>query len=73
MDLLIGEIDQLRPDAEEWAPKIKVLQENTEHHMEEEETELFPKVRKIWSAERRAEVGRKVQEMHDKEVQKKAA
>src|SRR5207253_9615898 len=42
MDLLIEEISQLKPSAEEWAPKITVLQENTEHHIEEEEGELFP-------------------------------
>lgn len=58
MDLLIGEISRLKPSAEEWQPKIKVLQENTEHHIEEEEGELFPKVRKIWDAKMREQVGR---------------
>src|SRR5690348_4396719 len=48
MDLLIKEIKQLQPSDEAWEPKITVLQENTEHHIEEEEGELFPKVRKIW-------------------------
>ena len=63
MDLLIEEISRLKPSAEEWQPKITVLQENTEHHIEEEEGELFPKVRKIWDAKRREEVGKKMQAM----------
>jgi len=63
MDVLQAEINALKPSDETWAPKIKVLQENTEHHIEEEEDELFPKVRKIWDTARRAEVGRQMQEM----------
>jgi hemerythrin superfamily protein len=57
LDLLIEEISPLTPDDEAWEPKLKVLQENVEHHIKEEEEELFPKVRKIWSTDRRAEIG----------------
>ena len=73
MDLLMAEISQLKPSAEAWQPKIKVLQENTEHHMEEEEEELFPKVRKIWDAERRAMVGRQMQDMKTKRQKEQKA
>jgi hemerythrin superfamily protein len=45
-DLLATEVGDETFDA-----KIKVLQEEVEHHVEEEETDLFPKVRKIMSAE----------------------
>jgi hemerythrin superfamily protein len=62
MDVLIEEISQLEPSAENWQPKIKVLQENTEHHIEEEEGSLFPKVRKIWDTRKREEVGRQMQQ-----------
>jgi len=70
MDLLIDEISALEPADEAWQPKVKVLQENTEHHIEEEEGELFPKVRKIWDTAKRAQVGRQMEEM--KERHKKA-
>ena len=62
MDVLIEEISQLEPSAENWQAKIKVLQENTEHHIEEEEGSLFPKVRKIWDTRKREEVGRQMQQ-----------
>jgi hemerythrin superfamily protein len=66
MDLLIEEISKLKPSDEEFHPKVTVLQENTEHHIEEEEGELFPKVRKIWNADKRQEVGRKMAQMKER-------
>jgi hemerythrin superfamily protein len=73
MDLLIGEISALKPSAEEWHPKVTVLMENTEHHIEEEEGELFPKVRKIWDTDKREQVGRKMQEMKDRRLKERQA
>jgi len=73
MDVLIGELNELKPTDETWEPKIKVLQENTEHHIEEEEGELFPKVRKIWDTARRQEVGRQMQEMKDQRQKEQTA
>ncbi|HEV7666301.1 MAG TPA: hemerythrin domain-containing protein [Chloroflexota bacterium] len=73
MDLLIEELSELKPSAEVWAPKIKVLQENTEHHIEEEEGELFPKVRKIWNADKREQVGRQMQTMKAKRHEEQQA
>ena len=63
MDVLIGEISQFNPADEQWQPKLNVLQENTEHHIKEEEDELFPKVRKIWDTATRNEVGKLMEQM----------
>jgi hypothetical protein len=40
---LLRELSRARTANEEWEAKAKVLQENVEHHVEEEENELFPK------------------------------
>ena len=40
---LLQELGRARTANEEWEAKAKVLQENVEHHVEEEENELFPK------------------------------
>ena len=40
---LLKELGRARTANEEWEAKAKVLQENVEHHVEEEENELFPK------------------------------
>src|SRR5205814_122655 len=41
---LIGEIENMKPGDDLYDAKIKVLQEQVLHHVEEEEGELFPEV-----------------------------
>jgi len=45
-DVLCMELYAMRPDAERFDAKMTVLIENVTHHMDEEEQEWFPKVRK---------------------------
>src|SRR5947209_7678227 len=45
VDQLLEEIGGIEPGSEQWTAKLKVLMENVEHHAEEEEGEMFPKVR----------------------------
>lgn len=44
---LIAQIQEMEPDEELYDAKVKVLGEMIEHHVEEEEKEMFPKVRKM--------------------------
>ena len=43
---LLAELDKLNKDDEQWLPKFTVLKENIEHHVEEEEGEMFKEARK---------------------------
>ena len=43
---LIAQISEMDPGDELYDAKVKVLSEQIEHHVEEEEGEMFPKVRK---------------------------
>ena len=43
MKSLLSEIDGMSPSDEQYDAKMKVLRENVEHHIEEEESEMFPK------------------------------
>ena len=54
---VLSEIDGMSPEAERFDAKVTVLIENVRHHMEEEETELFPEVRKALGRKRLGEVG----------------
>jgi hemerythrin superfamily protein len=57
VDLLLAELAELTADDEAWKAKWTVVIENVEHHAEEEEQELFPKVRGATDADWRAELG----------------
>jgi hemerythrin-like domain-containing protein len=47
VDTLMGELEALPVDDETWGPKAKVMIENIEHHIEEEEGEMFVKARQV--------------------------
>ncbi|HEU4345566.1 MAG TPA: hemerythrin domain-containing protein [Candidatus Binatia bacterium] len=40
--LLIGELKKMSPDDERYEAKYKVLAESVKHHIQEEESEMFP-------------------------------
>jgi len=47
VDLVLPEIKEVDPHSDQFAAKAKVLKDLVEHHAEEEETEMFPRVRKL--------------------------
>jgi hemerythrin superfamily protein len=57
MKTLLRAIDRLSEGAERFDAKLKVLIDDVEHHVEEEEGELFPKVERQFSSERLEELG----------------
>ncbi len=66
VDLIMAELKDLDEDDETWAPKFAVMKENIEHHIEEEEGEMFAKARAAFSADELEELGDRMQEMKEK-------
>lgn len=60
--MLLKELDSMPVDTEQWAAKLKVLQENVEHHVEEEEGEMFQKARGVLSEEQINDLGARMEE-----------
>jgi hemerythrin superfamily protein len=54
---LIGELTALPADHETYKAKATVLMELVRHHVEEEEGEMFPKVRQALGRKRLTEIG----------------
>jgi len=67
---LLAELEAEPKDTEEWTAKFMVLKENVEHHVEEEEGELFKKARQALSEEEIETLG---QQLQDAKQQNKAA
>ena len=48
VDLLMGELESLDVEDESWGAKATVMKENIEHHIEEEEGEMFKTARSVF-------------------------
>jgi predicted DNA-binding protein len=60
VDLLIGELESLPVDDETWGAKALVMKENIEHHIEEEEGEMFKKARQVFEPEELRDLGERM-------------
>ncbi|MDB5104800.1 MAG: hemerythrin [Fibrobacteres bacterium] len=58
---LLKELEANQKGTKEWAAKLKVLQENVEHHVEEEEGELFEKAEDILDEEEADSIGEEIE------------
>jgi iron-sulfur cluster repair protein YtfE (RIC family) len=68
---LLSELEAEPKDTEEWTAKFTVLKENVEHHVEEEEGEMFKQARQVLSKEELDALGEQVQQA--KQQNKRAA
>lgn len=57
---LLKELDVAEKGTEQWTAKLTVLKENVEHHVEEEEGDMFKKARKVLSDEQAEDLGNRM-------------
>jgi hemerythrin superfamily protein len=57
VETLLQEMSQLSSGDDQWQAKLSVVTENLEHHIKEEEEEIFPKAQTIISDEQAEELG----------------
>src|SRR5438477_2324163 len=60
VDMLMGELDATPVDDETWGAKAKVMKENIEHHIEEEEGEMFRDARAVFDRAELEELGERM-------------
>jgi hypothetical protein len=65
-DLILEELGRVATDNEKWGAKFKVLKENIEHHIEEEEGEMFRTARGLFSREELQDLGAKMKTLRAK-------
>ena len=61
VDVLMGELEALDVSDETWGAKALVMKENVEHHIEEEEGEMFPKARSVFDAAELDDLGQRME------------
>ncbi|MBE0598528.1 MAG: hemerythrin domain-containing protein [Desulfuromonadales bacterium] len=60
--LLMRELERIQL-SEKWIAKLSVMKENVQHHLEEEEEELFEKAQQILDPEQTRKVGEQIARM----------
>jgi hypothetical protein len=63
VDTLMGELSALPYDDETWGAKFTVMKENIEHHIEEEEADMFKQARDVFDDDELEDLGRRMQEL----------
>ena len=69
VDTVMAELDPETLDPPVLLAKVKVLKDLVLHHLDEEENQLFPIVRKLCSEEQLSQLGDRVQERHESLMQ----
>jgi hypothetical protein len=57
VDTVMAEIEGVAYDDESWGAKFKVMKENLEHHIEEEEGEMFQQAKQVFDDDELAQLG----------------
>ena len=73
VDTVMAELENLPVDDESWGAKAKVMKENVEHHMEEEEGEMFKKARQVFDTDELEALGARMNELKQLGLQVGAA
>lgn len=63
VDTIMDELETVDLEAREFDAKMKVLKENVEHHIQEEEEKMFPKARELLGAEKLTSLGEEMNEL----------
>ena len=63
VDEIMGELGETDVTDETWGAKFKVMKENIEHHIEEEEGEMFKQARQVFDADELEELGARMMEL----------
>lgn len=63
VDEIMGELEATPVTDETWGAKFTVMKENIEHHIEEEEGDMFKQARQVFDADELAQLGERMAEL----------
>lgn len=61
VDTILAELAETGVEDERWAAKFAVMKENVEHHIEEEEDDMFAKARDVFTKEELEALGERME------------
>jgi hypothetical protein len=66
-DMVFAELEQTPVGSDIWKAKMKVLREGIEHHIEEEEGEMFKAARAVFDKAELSELGERMEQTKARE------
>jgi hemerythrin-like domain-containing protein len=72
LEALLQEIEALDPVTDEWIEKIDELRETLEHHIEEEEDDIWPRIERAWDQSKLEQTGRQMEALKREKMPKAA-
>jgi hemerythrin superfamily protein len=70
--MLIQEIDGLDATSDEWLEKVEELQEALEDHIEEEESDIWPRIQQAWDESKLDHAGQQMDAMKSRKAARAA-
>jgi hemerythrin-like domain-containing protein len=61
VDMVMAEISSVPFEDETWGAKLTVMKENVEHHIDEEESEMFKQARQVFDKDELSELGARME------------
>jgi len=71
-EALIEEIDGLDPTADEWMDKVEELKETLEHHIQEEEGNIWPRIEQAWDRSKLEHAGQHMETLKRERISRAA-
>ena len=68
MKMVLADLEKADKGTEHWLAGLKVLMEDVQHHVGEEENELFPKVKKVLPNQELEDLGTRMAQLKTKEL-----
>jgi iron-sulfur cluster repair protein YtfE (RIC family) len=69
---LLGELEAMDKGSAEWTAKLRTLRENVEHHVAEEENELFPRAKKVLQEDEAAGIAEDIESFKEEHTELEA-
>jgi hemerythrin-like domain-containing protein len=73
VDTVMAEIEGVAYDDEKWGAKFTVMKENLEHHIEEEEGEMFKQARQVFDQDELTQLGESMKARKEDLMRQQAA
>jgi hemerythrin-like domain-containing protein len=72
LEAVIEEIDELDPTADQWMERVGELQQTLEHHIQEEERDIWPRIQRTWDQSKLERAGQQMEALKREKLSRAA-